>query len=145
VAVTCSIANLVVYRHTHLSVQNTSVRSVLAILRSIYYVPLIHGCCSPARRSPILAQISFTLHSCPFHFSMPPISPHSPSPATASMDNPARTGAKTCSTTAAPAAVTGRPYLHETPQIVTTSGRHPPSQTNFIMNEYDDQGNLKYY
>jgi hypothetical protein len=59
------------------------------------------------------------------------------------MDNPVSTGSITCSTTAAPAAVTGRPNLYESPQLVTTSGRHPPLQTNFNVKEYDDQGNLR--
>jgi hypothetical protein len=59
------------------------------------------------------------------------------------MANPASTVAITCSTTAAPDAVTGRPYPDETPQLVATSGRHPPSQTSFNMKVYDDQGNLR--
>jgi hypothetical protein len=104
----------------------------------------IHSCCSPARCSPTLAQISFTPHSCPIHFFMPPISPHSPSLATARMASSASTGAITCSTTAAPAAVSGIAHVYETPQLVTMqAGRHPPPQTKFNTKVYDDQGNLR--
>jgi hypothetical protein len=75
---------------------------------------------------------------------MPPISPHSPSLATARMASSASTGAITCSTTAAPAAVSGIAHVYETPQLVTMqAGRHPPPQTKFNTKVYDDQGNLR--
>jgi hypothetical protein len=59
------------------------------------------------------------------------------------MASSASTGAITCSTTAAPAAVSGVAHLYETPQLVTMqAGRHPPSQTIFDAKAYDDQGDL---
>jgi hypothetical protein len=89
---------------------------------------------------PFLPKARSQPTSCPFHSFLPPISPHSPSSAIAPMDIPS-TGSITCSAPAAPAAVPGRPIKYESPNTI---GRQPPSQTNFSMKEYDDQGNLNF-
>jgi hypothetical protein len=91
-------------------------------------VPLI--CRSPDfTHSPLL----------PIHFSMPPLSSHSPSPTTAPMAMPRAPGTTTCS------AHCSAPSPIETPAPVTSAqDRHSPLQIISHLEVYDDKGNLTY-
>jgi hypothetical protein len=99
----------------------------------------------PQRAVPLICRTPDLIHSplLPLHFSMPPLSSHSPSPATAPMVKPRGPGAITCSASCSTVHGTALPSIEAPAPVTSAQDCQSPPQMISNLEVCDDQGNLR--